>query len=329
MSYNAQGKNNESLMVSICCITYNHEKYISNTLKGFLMQKTNFKYEILIHDDASIDNTAKIISEYEDKYPEIIKPIYQTENQYSKNIKISINYNFPRAKGKYIAICEGDDYWIDPLKLQKQVDYIEAHPECSLCTHAAELLSFKNKLIGKVRPHFENKSYSVEEVIAGGGALFPTNSMLFPAALVKKMPNFYMNAPIGDYPLSIFLALKGDVYYIDSCMSVYRYMAEGSWSRKMAMNPQAKIENAKKLNNMLGEIDHYTKHKYTQAINEKILLNDFTILINSFNIKELKLAKYNKYYSKFSIKQRAFIHFGAYFPCVVTFWRSLRLKWLC
>jgi glycosyltransferase involved in cell wall biosynthesis len=116
------------LMVSICCAAYNHEEYIAAALDGFLMQKADFSYEILVHDDASTDNTAKIIKEYEQNYPDIIKPIYQTENQYSKKVKISSAYNFPRAKGKYIAWCEGDDYWTDPLKLQTQVDYMEAHP---------------------------------------------------------------------------------------------------------------------------------------------------------------------------------------------------------
>lgn len=97
---------------------------------------------------------------------------------------------------------------------------MELHPECSLCTHAAEMLTSNGRLIGNVRPYIKNKSYSVEEVISGGGGLFPTNSMLFPTTLVKEMPEFYMNAPIGDSPKTIFLALKGDVYYIDRCMSV-------------------------------------------------------------------------------------------------------------
>ena len=116
---------NNEILVSICCITYNHEKYIRDAIEGFLMQKTDFPFEVLIHDDASTDGTADIIREYETKYPDIIKPIYQTENQYSKGIKISATYNYPRAKGKYIALCEGDDYWIDPYKLQKQVDFLE------------------------------------------------------------------------------------------------------------------------------------------------------------------------------------------------------------
>ena len=107
-------------MVSICCLAYNHEKYIRKTLEGFVNQKTNFNYEILIHDDCSTDNTVNIVEEYRKKYPKLIKPIYQKENQHSKGIKISNVYQFPRAQGKYIAMCEGDDYWTDMNKLQKQ-----------------------------------------------------------------------------------------------------------------------------------------------------------------------------------------------------------------
>lgn len=108
-------------IVSISCITYNHEDYIRDAIEGFLMQKTTFPVEILIHDDASTDKTADIIREYEKKYPHLIKPIYQTENQYSKGIGVSATYQYPRANGNYITLCEGDDYWTDPYMLQKQV----------------------------------------------------------------------------------------------------------------------------------------------------------------------------------------------------------------
>lgn len=114
-------KNTEPL-VSIDFITYNHEAYIRDALEGFLMQKTNFTFEVLIHDDASTDQTANIIQEYEKKYPDIIKPIYQTENQYSKGVEITTQIQFPHARGKYIALCKGDDYRKDHFKLQKQVD---------------------------------------------------------------------------------------------------------------------------------------------------------------------------------------------------------------
>jgi len=108
-------QSNTDPLVSICCLTYNHAPYIRDAIEGFLMQKTNFPVEILIHDDASTDGTADIIREYETRYPDIIKPIYQTENQYSKGVKISWEYQFSRARGKYIALCEGDDYWTDKL----------------------------------------------------------------------------------------------------------------------------------------------------------------------------------------------------------------------
>ena len=119
-------------LVSIICLTYNQAQYIRKTLEGFVMQKTNFPIEILIHDDASTDETADIIREYENKYPQIIKPIYQQENQYSKKVAIGATYIYPKVKGKYIALCEGDDYWIDPLKLQKQVDFLESHLDYAL-----------------------------------------------------------------------------------------------------------------------------------------------------------------------------------------------------
>jgi len=126
----------EKPLVSICCVIYNHAPFIRKCLDGFLMQETNFPIEILIHDDCSTDGTTEIIKEYSSKYPDLIFPLYETENQYSKPGRESMDfYNYRRAKGKYIAYCEGDDYWTDPLKLQKQVDFMETHNEYSVCFH--------------------------------------------------------------------------------------------------------------------------------------------------------------------------------------------------
>ena len=122
----------EKPLVSICCSTYNHEKFIGEALDGFLIQKCNFPVEILIHEDCSTDNTAGVIKEYQKRFPAIIKPVFQKENQYSKGVKPS-QLLFPRAKGKYIAFCEGDDYWTDSCKLQKQVEFLEENPEYALC----------------------------------------------------------------------------------------------------------------------------------------------------------------------------------------------------
>ena len=118
-------------LVSICCTAYNQEKYIAQTLDCFLAQQCDFSYEILIHDDASADRTPDIIRDYAARYPDAIFPVYQQENQYSKGLSIDGTFNFPRARGRYIALCEGDDFWCDPCKLQRQITYMEAHPECT------------------------------------------------------------------------------------------------------------------------------------------------------------------------------------------------------
>ena len=135
-------------LVTIACVIYNQEKYIDEAIDGFLMQKVSFPYEILIHDDASTDRTAKIINEYARKYQDIIKPLFQKDNQYSKGKKPFIDYVFPRAEGKYIALCEGDDYWTDPYKLQKQYDILEANSQYPMCFHNA-YVTYEGKSKGK------------------------------------------------------------------------------------------------------------------------------------------------------------------------------------
>ena len=120
-------------IVTICTVAYNHAPFIRQCMDGVLMQKTSFPIEFLIHDDASPDGTADIIREYEARYPDIIKAICQTENQFSKGAQIWSKYLFSAARGKYIAMCDGDDYWTDPLKLQKQVNFLETHPDYAIC----------------------------------------------------------------------------------------------------------------------------------------------------------------------------------------------------
>ena len=128
----------EKPLLTVCCVAYNHAPYIRQALDSVLMQKTDFPFEILIHDDCSTDGTTEIIREYEEKYPDIIKLIYETENQYSKGIKIIRDCMGPSIQGKYVALLECDDYWTDPKKLQVQISYMEQHPDCSGTFHAAD-----------------------------------------------------------------------------------------------------------------------------------------------------------------------------------------------
>lgn len=231
-------------IISISCITFNHESYIEYALKGFLSQETEYPFEVLVHDDASDDNTAGIIARYSKLYPKIIKPMYQTENQYSKKIKIHPTFNFPRAKGDYIALCEGDDYWIMSDKLQKQVDMMRRYPEVNLSFHPAYQVN-KNKLNkNKIFSNYglRTKIFTMENVILGGGGFMPTASLMIKADIVKQLPEwFYSSAPVGDYYLQMIAAIKNGALFIPMIGSIYRQNIEGSWTSQQKQATQQQI----------------------------------------------------------------------------------------
>ncbi|WP_257984515.1 glycosyltransferase family 2 protein [Neobacillus cucumis] len=319
----------KNLLVSISCTTYNHEDYVTDAIESFLMQKTNFDFEILIHDDASTDGTSSIIKEFEEKYPDIIKPIYQTENQHLKGIKAS-GINVKRAKGKYLAVCEGDDYWTDPYKLQKQVDYMESHPECSLCVHAGYVVSASNKEIQRYsRPNKINKIYTAEEIIEFGGGLFLTNSMLYRTELDRNRPGFFEKAPVGDYPLAINLALQGTVYYMDELMSAYRVGDSGSWTVSSFSTIDNKIKHFDQISIMLNRINQYTNLQYQHVITRTKKRIQFYLLVEQEKFKEALKEEFKFIYSEFGYKDRARMFLQGYFPGIlmslITIKRKLNL----
>lgn len=221
-------------LVSISCITYNHAPYIRECLEGFLMQKTNFPFEVLIHDDASTDGTADIIREYQKKYPDIVKPILQTENQYSKGVcSMSATFNFPRAQGKYIALCEGDDFWNHPLKLQTQFDFMEAHPDYSLCMHWKYLLDCIQQfyMTQSYGSNFPSDSEDYKHRLILGETLYATQTMFFrkDSFELKREDILHdsKDAPMGDTQLAFHLASVGKVKLIKRYFSTYR-KASGS-----------------------------------------------------------------------------------------------------
>lgn len=147
-------KQEEPILVAIHCLVYNHEPYLRDCFEGFVMQKTNFRFVAIVHDDVSTDGSAAIIREYEEKYPDIFKPIYETENQWSKHdgsLERIMNKAIDATGAKYVAMCEGDDYWTDPLKLQKQVDFLEEHEEFSLCCHGYSILNVDKRTMVEKR----------------------------------------------------------------------------------------------------------------------------------------------------------------------------------
>lgn len=254
-------------MVSICCLAYNHEKYIRQTLDGILMQKTDFPFEILIHDDASIDKTADIIREYQKKYPDIVKPIFEEKNQWTTYawgvLKLFV---YPKAQGKYTALCEGDDYWTDKEKLQKQVNYMEEHPDCPAVFHAVNYVR-GGKVICNDR-HFEKEcNVTTNQVIDGGGGFCATSSLLFKTEYAMEFPRYRDMVPIGDYPLQVLLATKGDMHYFPQIMGAYRVGHEESWTTNMQKHKHSKENlDCKQIEaDWLREFDKETNGKYTDS----------------------------------------------------------------
>lgn len=213
------------LMVSIWCITYNHEPYIRQCLDGFVMQKTNFRFEAIVHDDASTDGTAAIVREYAEKYPDIIKPIFETENQYSKNDG-SLDRIFEEScKGKYIALCEGDDYWIDPLKLQKQVNYLESHPDYSMCFHRAHILKEYECVVGLKCDNIDDREYNANELLEYWKV--PTASILERREVLDVKNIMEERILNGDIIQVLNCAKIGKIRGMSDVMSVYRVQNSG------------------------------------------------------------------------------------------------------
>lgn len=218
-------------LLSISCITYNHVNYIRQALDGFLMQKTSFPFEIIIHDDASNDGTREIIEEYHKKFPELIFPYFQKENQYSKGIRgITMRYNYPRCRGKYIALCEGDDYWTDPNKLQKQVDFLEKNEDYIACFHNALIENEITNQVHKYHDWTDSREVSKIEVIEIGGYVFPTASLVFRNSIDYNWLLKHAYCSAGDLVLSIELIKKGNLYYLDDIMCNYRRHIGGVYS---------------------------------------------------------------------------------------------------
>lgn len=227
--------NDDKILVSIRCLVYNHEPYLRQCLEGFVMQKTNFRFEAIVHDDASTDGSAKIIREYAEKYPDIIKPIYETENQYSKHdgsLRCIVN---SACKGKYIALCEGDDYWIDPLKLQKQVDFLESHPDYLLCGTNG-LVLWDN---GTNAPEYFNRNFTSRELMPEdviGKWPFPTASLMYRRELVELLSGFKCRTYNGDIRIILVALTNGRIWSLADVTTVYRknYDANSSTNRVKA-----------------------------------------------------------------------------------------------
>ncbi|WP_051906882.1 glycosyltransferase [Methylomarinum vadi] len=306
-------------LVSIICNTYNHKNFISDAIEGFLIQETTFPVEILIHDDASTDGTTEIVKSYEKKYPDLIKAIYQNKNQRSQGIKPFVKFQHPRAKGKYIALCEGDDYWTAPDKLQKQIDFLEKNRDFSICFHNGQLLE-NDKICDDPLNIDQPEITTIIDLCKKN--FIRTASCVFRNHLFDKLPESYNKSPVGDYFLHLLNAQYGKTKFFSEKMSVYRIHSQGLWSSKTPLQQMVSSTEVYKflIQHFSGEvqqallfayfnlnesiINYYSKDK-DRLINEhKSNLNDpyyliekcnFSVMLKASALKLIRFIKKHTY----------------------------------
>lgn len=264
-------------LVSICCVTYHHGPYLAQALDSFLSQRADVSIEILAHDDASPDETPAILRAYAERYPDVVFPLYETENQYQKGVAMDATFNFPRARGRFIALCEGDDYWSDPHKLKLQTDYLLAHPECTFCFTNATIhdesgqsadrpfLPFYPSDAALLPP--EGRTYALDELVPL--SFLPTASFVFPREALERIPRAYLTRPCphGDLRLKLLLTGLGRAAYLPRQTCVYRLNRAGSamtaWG---AEPPQRTLSRCQSTLDVLADVDELTKQRYTDTL---------------------------------------------------------------
>jgi glycosyltransferase involved in cell wall biosynthesis len=246
--------------VSVLMTTYNHERFIAQAVSSVLEQRVNFHFELVVGEDCSTDRTRDILCDFQARYPETIRLLLREENWGRRKNFID---TFKSCQGDYIAILEGDDYWISHQKLQKQADFLDSHPECSICFHPV----MKRNQDGDESLEFHGPSpsqaiYTIEDLLER--TLIVTCSVMFRNHLFDDFPTWFHSVPAGDWPLNILNAQHGNIGYIDEAMAVYRMHSGGVWSSKTTMHRlQGKLEILKTLRQHL---DPKHKHKLDHSI---------------------------------------------------------------
>jgi len=274
---------------------YNHKDYIRESIESILMQKTNFKVEIIIHDDASNDGTAEIILEYQNKYPHLFNNIMHTENQWSQG-KSVMTPLFEKPIGKYIALTHGDDYWTDPLKLQKQVDFLEANEKYSLVYHPCMELKGNELEKEKLNSSQIDRDLEIDELLL-------SNKIHTPSVLFRRfklpLPLWFKDCPVGDYPLWVLLGLKGKIRYIAEYMAVYRIHNTSSWSSQSIKYTGTKwLKVLDLISSELNEMQYNILSKQYKTLYNRLILEykfDFNAILdlNSSLNNQSKLIKFN------------------------------------
>lgn len=219
--------------VSVVCITYQHRDYVEDALRGFLTQRTDFPFEIVVHDDASTDGTAAILQDYQRRYPRIVRPVIQAQNQYSQGRKCTL-IAIGHARGEYVALCEGDDFWTDPDKLALQHAFLHGQPQAAFVGHPAYVLAGDEGSPASLRRSAgAPERFDATDVIRSRGQFLPTASFFFRRSLIGELPPWFeAEAPVGDFFLALYAVRGREGYCLDRCMAAYRLAAASNWTSR-------------------------------------------------------------------------------------------------
>jgi glycosyltransferase involved in cell wall biosynthesis len=284
-------------LVSVCCITYNHEQYIEDALRGFLIQETDFAFEIIVHDDASTDRTKEIILKYSRLYPKLFKIILQEKNQYSQGNHPFFEFMLPAAQGEYIALCEGDDYWCSRDKLKKQYSILSEMQLQVAFNLSAVLDNQLSELKININPatkicNKEIMHYEFSDIVDGGASLMRTGSLFLRTSYINKFPNEYKNMPALDIFIQMFCAIDGAVC-INSIMTIYRTNIENSWSDKNLYYVERLKEVTQKMlegHNLFSE--YLCSHKFQKKNINNI---KYRFIYQYYRMAMVKILKTSKY----------------------------------
>jgi len=260
------------ILFTAVVVTYNHKNYIRDCIEGILKQETNFEFEIIVHDDASTDGTSDILREYGEKYKDKIRLVIQEENIYSRGLNI-VPFVKDYIHGKYMATIDGDDYWTDSKKLQKQVDFLENNPEYVACAHVADYTNEETGAHEFLPPIDHDRDISTEEVLEWDVKYrFQTATNIYRTeGGWKDVPDRYMPNGGNDYSTAVWLAVNGKMRVLKDCMSVYRVCTPGSYTATLNKTAQEKIN---KINDgwiqLLRVVDEDTDGKYHKKIDHLI-----------------------------------------------------------
>lgn len=292
---------------SIICNTYNHEKTIAMAIDSFLIQKTNFSFEILIHDDASEDSTQNIIKSYMERYPNIIKAILQKKNMTQSGYSVT-EINLERAKGEYITFCEGDDYWIDSERLQKLVDILEGDSDITLVGHASMMQNHRFpyfRRVWKVMEGFLN----MDDLICNRGIVFANNAVMI-RANVLNYPEYSKMLLVQDTKRVIFARLTGKIFAINEVMSVYQQGIPGSWTDRTRFNAQKMIRHYQSEYQFFTEFDIQTNKKFHESVQFVLNHLDYLIALHGQNSECFK----GDYHNSLAIWKRLKNRLHFFFP---------------